>query len=121
MIVEFSVSNFRSISKKQTFSMVASTSKGLENNLCISDCDGKLSLVRAAVLYGANASGKSNLLSALLFVKMFIISSARESQQGETISVDGFFFDKSGRDKPSEFEVTFIKDKTRYQYGLYSE
>lgn len=118
MIIEFSVSNFRSISKKQTFSMVASASKGLENNLCTSDCDGRFSLVRAAVLYGANASGKSNLLSALLFMKMFIISSAKESQQGESISVNGFFFGKDGRDKPSEFEVTFIKDKTRYQYGF---
>ncbi len=118
MIVEFNVSNFRSIFKKQTFSMVASVSKGLENNICNSDCDDKLPLVRAAVLYGANASGKSNLLSALLLMRKLIISSAKESQQGEVIPVDGFFFNKKNRNKPCEFEVTFIKDKTRFQYGF---
>ncbi|HAU0667927.1 TPA: ATP-binding protein, partial [Legionella pneumophila] len=118
MIIEFKVSNFRSICKKQIFSMVASTDSELKNNLCIMDSDEKINLVRAAVIYGANASGKSNLLSALLFMRMFVIRSAKESQQGEKIPVEGFSFDESSKDQPSEFEVIFIKNKTRYQYGF---
>ncbi len=118
MIIEFKVSNFRSIHKKQTFSMVASTGSELEDNLCTSGCHGKFRLVRAAVIYGANAGGKSNLLSAILFMRMLIISSAKESQQGEIIPINSFAFDKSSRTEPSEFEITFIKNKTRYQYGF---
>lgn len=118
MIIEFKVGNFRSINNKQTFSMVASSSTELEDNLCVSDCNSKLRLVRTAVVYGANASGKSNLLSALLFMRMFIISSAKDTQQGEKIPVDRYSFDKLSINEPSEFEITFIKNKTRYQYGF---
>jgi AAA15 family ATPase/GTPase len=121
MIIEFKVSNFRSILKKQTFSLVASTGNELEDNLCTSSCDGSFRLVRAAVIYGANAGGKSNLLSALLFIRKFIISSAKESQQGEQIPLDSFAFDKSSRKEPSEFEITFIKNKIRYQYGFVAD
>ena len=97
MIIEFKVSNFRAINKKQTFSMVASSATELENNLCDSDCEAKFRLVRAAVLYGANASGKSNLLRALFFMRNFIITSAKESQQGEKISLESFVFDKANQ------------------------
>jgi len=118
MIIEFKVSNFRSIHKKQTISLVASTGPELGNNLCVSDCDAKLRLVRAAVIYGANAAGKSNFLTALLFMRRFIISSAKESQQGEKIPLKRFSFDLSNKNEPSEFEITFIKNNTRYQYGF---
>lgn len=121
MIIEFKVSNFRSINKKQTFSMVASSATELENNLCDSDCEAKFRLVRAAVLYGANASGKSNLLRALFFMRNFIITSAKESQQGEKISLESFVFDKTSSSGPSEFEITFIKEKIRYQYGFVAD
>jgi uncharacterized protein len=121
MIIEFKVSNFRSILEKQTFSMVASPSTELSENLCVADCDDKFRLVRAAVIYGANAGGKSNLLSALLLMRLLIITSAKESQQGEKIPIDNFSFDKSSRNEPSEFEVTFIKEKIRYQYGFVAD
>ena len=101
--------------------MVASPSTELNENLCISDCDSKFRLVRAAVIYGANAGGKSNLLSALLLMRLLIISSAKESQQGERIPIDNFSFDKSSRNEPSEFEVTFIKENARYQYGFVAD
>lgn len=121
MIIEFKVSNFRSIREQQTFSMVASHGAEHLDNLCLTQCNDKFSLVRAAVLYGANASGKSNLLSALFFARMFIVSSAKESQQGEKIQLNSFAFDKDSCNKPSEFEITFIKDKIRYQYGFVAD
>ena len=113
MIIELKVGNFRSIRETQLFSMVANkTTKELEHNIC--SFNSNLSLVRSAVLYVANASGKSNLLSAILFMRWFIISSARESQQGEEIPVESFSFDDSSRSRPSEFEITFIKDDSIY-------
>lgn len=118
MIIEFKVKNFRSIRKQQTFSLVASPAAELEQNTCRSGGDADLRLVRAAVIYGANAGGKSNLLSALLFMRMFILSSAKESQQGEKIPVESFSFDDVSCNEPSEFEVAFIKDGVRYLYGF---
>ena len=118
MIIELKVKNFRSIRDQQTFSLVASPATELEQNICLSGSDSGLGLVRTAVIYGANAGGKSNLLSALFFMRMFILSSAKESQQGEKIRVESFSFDDTSRNEPSEFEVTFIKNGLRYQYGF---
>jgi uncharacterized protein len=118
MLVEFRLSNYRSVRKPQVLSMVASTGKELAANVCSADSDAKLELVRAAVIYGANAAGKSNLIRALYFMRGFILSSAKESQKGEDISVDSFLFDKEHSSQPSKFEVTFTKDKVRYQYGF---
>jgi len=117
MIIEFKVANFRSIREQQTLSLAAGTGSELENNICASDFSPDLKLVRTAVIYGANAAGKSNCLNVLAFMREFILNSARESQQGEPIQVASFAF----CNKPSEFEITFIKDKTRYQYGFLAD
>ncbi|MCW5588594.1 MAG: ATP-binding protein [Legionellales bacterium] len=98
--------------------MVASTGKELPTNVSPADSDAKLELVHTAVIYGANAAGKSNLIRALHFMREFILSSTKELQKGEDISVDSFLFDKEYLSKPSKFEVTFIKNKVRYQYGF---
>ncbi len=118
MLIEFKVSNFWSIYKKQTLSMVASPSTELEDNLCISDGDFK---TKSGTCYGnlwPKCWGKSNLLNALAFMKMFILSSAKEYQLGDKIHTQSFSFDKVSATEPSEFEITFIKDKIRYQYGF---
>lgn len=116
MIIEFKVKNFTSIRDPQTFSLVANASKELEQNNTFSTDIG--SLVRSAVIYGANASGKSNLLSALQFMSLFVLLSAKDSQPGEKINVKGFLFDEATRQSPSEFQISFIKDYIRYQYGF---
>jgi uncharacterized protein len=118
MIVEFKVKNFRSIRDQQTLSLVASPASELSQNTFFSGSDTGLQLVRAAVIYGANAGGKSNFLSALLFMREFILSSAKESQQGDNIPVESFSFDQVSSKEPTEFEVTFIKCNVRYQYGF---
>ena len=66
MLVDFEVENFRSYREAKRLSMVASSAKELPNNLI--DTDLGLKLVRSAVLYGPNASGKSNLLAAMDWV-----------------------------------------------------
>jgi AAA15 family ATPase/GTPase len=121
MLIELKVKNFRSIRDQQTLSLVASPATELNQNTFVSGNDADLHLVRAAVVYGANAGGKSNLLSALLCMRGFILRSAKESQQGDKIPVESFLFDDASRKEPTELEVTFIKDNIRYQYGFVAD
>lgn len=70
--------------------MVAGSGTELSENVCQSDCDLDVSLIRTAVVYGPNAGGKTNLIRALYLMQQLILSSAKESQQGEKIPVDKF-------------------------------
>lgn len=88
MILEFYVSNFLSIKDELKLSFVATTLKESlsEPNDVIPLSDMGLSLVRSAVIYGANASGKTNVLKAIAFYKRFIMDSFKNSQAGRRIS-----------------------------------
>jgi hypothetical protein len=65
MLIEFSVSNFRSIKEEQTLSMIADSSTRKNDNTFVPIEGNKLRLLNSAAIYGANASGKSNILKAL--------------------------------------------------------
>jgi hypothetical protein len=65
MLIEFSVSNFRSIKEEQTLSMIADSSTRKNDNTFVPIEGNKLRLLESAAIYGANASGKSNILKAL--------------------------------------------------------
>src|SRR5947207_6810148 len=83
MLIEFTVGNYKSFKEKTTFSMVAanlhSQDKRLDENN-VFKVDKKLSLLKSAAIYGANASGKSNLISAIAFMTRFIADSATFTQ-----------------------------------------
>lgn len=120
MLIEFSVTNYRSIREKQTLSMAASKYYGeLKDKNCFnSGIPGLPQLVRSAVIYGPNASGKSNLLVALSLMQDLVQSSAKEIQAGEKLDIHPFQLDRASKDKESEFEVLFIEGGVRYQYGF---
>ena len=121
MLIEFSVTNYRSILERQTLNMAASTYfKELESlNTFIPDQDdGVPRLLRSSVLYGPNASGKSTLIQALQFVKSQILNSQKESQAGDAIDVVPFKLTAASRVADSEFEITFIEQGVRYEYGF---
>lgn len=119
MLVEFSVANFRSIRERQTFSLVAASGKEHRaQNVFDPAAPATPDLLRSAVIYGANAAGKSNLIAALDFVQDFVLDSAKKGQQGDTINVAPFRMDAVSADKPSEFELIFVQDQVRYQYGF---
>jgi hypothetical protein len=83
MLIEFSVSNYRSFKEKATFSMVAANVVAKNKELDETNVfavDGDLRLLKSAAIYGANASGKSNLAQALEFMKWFMINSSKETQ-----------------------------------------
>jgi AAA15 family ATPase/GTPase len=119
--VVFSVTNYRSILERQTLNMAASTYfKELESlNTFIPDQDDDVPrLLRSTVLYGPNASGKSTLIQALQFVEGQVLNSQKESQAGDAIDVVPFKLTAASRAADSEFEVTFVEQGVRYEYGF---
>ncbi len=119
MLLEFKVTNYRSFLATQSLSLVASFNTELrETNSFQSPISNLPRLLRSTVIYGPNAAGKSNLVKAIGFMKNFVISSAKDYQEGENIDVVPFLFTSKSKRQPSEFEVTFIQDDIRYQYGF---
>ena len=119
MLIEFKVTNFRSIKETQTLSMVADAAlKELEGNTLDSGISNFPKLLRSAVIYGPNASGKSNLIAALAFMEQMVRESAQEAQVGESIDVMPFRLDAQSSGEDSEFEIHFIAEEVRYQYGF---
>ncbi len=119
MLIEFSVTNYRSFLPTQSLTLTANTAAELQKeNTFVSPVPNFPRLLRSAVVYGPNAAGKSNLIHAIAFMKKFVVSSAKESQEGEKIDATPFLFNRQSSRNPSEFEVLFIKDGIRYQYGF---
>lgn len=87
-----------------------------ENNVFA--VDKGLSLLKTAAIYGANNSGKSNLVQALLFMRRLVLNSSRETQSGDPIDVEAFRLGADMVSKPSFFEVVFLLDKKKYRYGF---
>jgi len=119
MLIEFSVTNYRSFLTTQSLTLAANTATELlEENSFASPVSNLPRLLRSAVVYGPNAAGKSNLVQAIAFMKRFVLSSAKESQEGEKIEATPFLLNRQSSQNPSEFEVLFIQDGIRYQYGF---
>ena len=117
MLIEFNVENFRSIKEKVTLSMVATKDTSLENNLIKTDVLKGDSLLRSAVLYGANASGKTNFILALDFLKG-LVTQSHTHQKGIEIRFTPFKLDKKYLSKPTKFDICFIKQGVKYVYGV---
>ncbi|MBW4500511.1 MAG: ATP-binding protein [Scytonema hyalinum WJT4-NPBG1] len=121
MLIEFSVGNYRSFKEQVTFSMVAANlvakDKKLDENN-VFEVDDDLKLLKSAAIYGANASGKSNLAKALGFMRWFMINSSKETQSTEKIGVERFKLSTETEDKPSFFEIVFLMNGKRYRYGF---
>ena len=121
MLIEFSVGNFRSFKDKVTFSMVAANITARQKKLDESNlflAKGKLNLLRSAVLYGANASGKSNLIKAMNFMKYLVLNSSRETIASEPIEIDRFRLSATMDREPSYFEIVFLVNDIQYRYGF---
>ncbi len=117
MLISFTVENFRSIKECITLDLQAvGQVSELKENVIETP---KLNLLKSAVIYGANGSGKSNIIKAIAFFTNFIHNSIRQ-QEGEPISdvVPFLLSDDSQRNKPSFFEVELFIDSDKYRYGF---
>ena len=120
MLIGFSVGNYRSFKDVVTLSMVAAEeaygNDELDKNN-VFKVNQQFSLLKSAAIYGANASGKSNLILAFNFMRRFVMNSAK-LQITDKIDVEDFRLSTETVDKPSFFEIVFqLKNKT-YRYGF---
>lgn len=117
MIQEFTVENFRSIKTKQTLSFLANNKiqTGSEEYLC-TQINASVRLLKLCVLYGYNASGKTNLLKALGFVRNLVLSGP-ETKDEDTEFIP-FALDEETRKQPGTFSLIFFIGKIRYEYAV---
>jgi uncharacterized protein len=121
MLIEFKVANFRSIREEQTLSLVASNADK-ELRGCIIDRElpglAGTRFLRGAAIYGANASGKSNVVLAVRFLADFVAHSAIKLEPGAPIDVEAFKLDDRSHARPTHFELTFVAaENIRYVFG----
>jgi AAA15 family ATPase/GTPase len=118
MLIEFSISNYRSFREKQTFSMVAASRLKKKENTFTPSVHGEKvpDLLKVAAIYGPNASGKSNLYKALELPKAF--SLIEPSTKASALPVSPFRFDPMLKNEPTRFEVHFIYAGQRYEFEL---
>jgi uncharacterized protein len=118
MLISLSVANFRSFSEEQTFSLVASSLISGDHetharNIPLS----KERVLQAAVLYGANGGGKSNLFKALRFVKSRALSTRKK---GRGTGREAFALGDELH-KPSRFDLQFIANEKVYRFGFHAD
>lgn len=128
MLIEFQVGNFLSFKETVTFSMVASDINSKDEELDKNDeeldknnvfsVNEELRLLKTTAIYGANASGKSNLAKAFNFMRNFVIHSSKEMQITDSIEVEPFRLSTETENKPSFFQVIFYLNKRIYKYGF---
>ena len=117
MLLRFGVSNHLSIRERQELSFVASSLKDRREGLI--DCPAANgSLVPAIVIYGANASGKSNLVAAMQTMLSMILWSHTKGKPDGGVPRHPFRLDPGSSRKPSSFDVDFVIDGVRYHYGF---
>ncbi len=114
MLLQFSVENFRSYKDRVVLSMEASADKELPDNIVYS---GKDKLLKTAAVFGANASGKSNLFVALTAGIMNVRLSSQRQVGQPLFNITPFMFDETTKDRPSSFEFVFIQNGIKYVYG----
>jgi AAA15 family ATPase/GTPase len=115
ILVEFRVSNYKSFKEMAEFSLVATKDKTNEKG-SVSIIDGER-ILRCAAIYGANGSGKSNFISALLYMR-FLISfyNRKGAEWGEEEQT--YRLDQTSQKKPIYFEAIFFNEGVRYRYGF---
>src|SRR5438874_546424 len=111
MLIEFTVGNFLSFNEKRTLSFEAKGISELKSNVITFE---NYKLLRSAVIYGANSSGKSNLIQALDRMRDSIQFSVKLNDSDE-LDYSPFLLLNDSEKKPTFFEIVFLDNKTRYR------
>ena len=112
MLLEFRCSNHRSIKEEVRFSMIAGSDNTSEELL---KEFGNIRVLRSAIIYGANGSGKSNFISALSFMQG-LVSNSINHQPGQGVFQAPHKL--SAKKTPSEYNIQFVRNDIRYAYGF---
>lgn len=116
MLIQFTVGNFRSFKDRATLSLEATNDDWREDDNLTHMPDQRL--VKAAAIYGPNAGGKSNFLTAMMQFRELVQESSKDSQAGEQIPVVPFRLHATTEKAPTFFEAVFLQKGTRYRYGF---
>ena len=114
MLINFSIQNFGSIKEKQTLSFEADKSQHLEEYYVV-ETNG-LRLLKLALIYGANASGKTTILKALDFLQTLVLNP--KIQKTELFKFEPFKFHDKTPKQNTIFEIEFIQKDVRYLYEV---
>lgn len=120
MLLQFSVTNYRSFKDRATLSLVASNydkDTREDENIIVNE-KFNLRTLKSAVIYGANAGGKSKFIEAMIFMKSFILYSSKDTQKGDPIAVEPFRLNSESISQGSEFEIVFKLKNNLYRYGF---
>lgn len=110
MLVRFSVGNFLSFKEVQEFSMIKGKPKSKSERVLDTD---KLKLLKFAAVFGANASGKSNLISSFKYAQTAIVLGVPNKGQASYFKIDASY-----ANKPSYFEFEILLNNNNYAYGF---
>ena len=117
VLIRFRVRNFRSLKEEQELSMVASSLKGPPE--AVTQIAGlNLGLLRVAAIYGANASGKTNVIRALQYMRSAVCDSQRRWSPEGPIPREPFLLDPKSKSDSSSFDVDLVLDGVRFHYGF---
>ncbi len=114
MIINFSIQNFGPIKDKQTLSFEADKSIHLEDAYIINL--GKIRLLKLALIYGANASGKTTILQALDFLRELVLYP--EDMKTDMLDFEPFLFDANTPNEPSILSIEFFQKGVKYSYEV---
>jgi hypothetical protein len=118
MLIDYYVSNFRSIYKEQSFNMIAVNSyKEMEDSNLIFYKDG-INLLKSTAIYGPNASGKSTLLESLDVFRDIVLYSSTRYNIDSPLPVKPFAFSDSANSEPTTFELTFVEEGIKYNLEI---
>jgi hypothetical protein len=117
MLIRFGVENYLSIASRQELSLVASPLN--DSAAALIDLPRlNLALLPAALIYGANASGKSNFVSAMAFLQRSVQLSHQRGAPDGGVPRTPFLLDTKAKSAPSKFDIDFVLAGVRYQYGF---
>jgi AAA15 family ATPase/GTPase len=116
MLLRFRVSNYASIRDEAELSLVAAAR---HEDIAVRPVAGaNAEALPAATIYGANASGKSNVIEAFLFMREAILESHQNWQPGSPIKRRAFRLDANSRNDQTMFGADFVLEGVRYEYGF---
>lgn len=114
MLLNFTFGNFRSFRDEKTLSMEAGSIKELNESVIKRQ---SYRLLPIAALYGANSSGKSNVLRALMTMRVVLLTSVKLNPN-DKLDYDPFKLNEESSKEPTSFEIQFLLDDIRYRYGF---
>ncbi len=116
MIISFSLQNYRSFKERQVLNLHMEQGDELPQNIATPDKEKRISVVRTAAIYGANASGKSNLIRGMLVALHLIITSHKFDRNSDIPYYEPFQLDDKTSNASVEFELDFVVNGIHFRY-----